>query len=93
MKWLLAALRIVSEFAGVFSPEMRNCIYRVRAARGLGPSWSVTYAADAGENVHIRFDRDPRTPNWQTLSVLVHKATGEITVKAKMTLKPVAHAS
>ena len=93
MKWLLAALRMGSEFAGVFTSEIRDCAERARVARGLGPSWSVTYAADAGDDVEIRFDHEPETENWRMIAVRVKKTTGEVTVTAKIALNPAAHAN
>jgi hypothetical protein len=83
MNWLLAPVRLGAKFARIFMRDVQQAVERTRVAEGLDASWSVTYAADDGKQVFIRFDRDPETPGWQMLAVRVNKATGTITVLAK----------
>ena len=83
MNWLLATMRIGAKFAHRFMRDVQQAIERTRVEEDLGPSWSVTYAADDGKDVLIRFDREPETPDWQVLAVRVNKVTGTITVLAK----------
>jgi hypothetical protein len=86
MKWLFAPVRIGAKFARMFMRDVQQAVERTRVAEDLGPSWSVTYAADDGKDVFIRFDREPETPDWQMLAVRVNKVTGTITVLAKTAL-------
>jgi hypothetical protein len=83
MNWLLAPMRIGAKFARMFMRDVQEAVERTRVAEDLDPSWSVTYAADDGKDILIRFDREPETPAWQMLAVRVNKATGTITVLAK----------
>lgn len=83
MNRLLAPVRIGAKFARMFMRNVQQAVERTRRAEALDPSWSVTYAADDGKDVFIRFDREPKTANWQMLSVRVNKATGVITVLSK----------
>jgi hypothetical protein len=86
MNWLLATMRIGAKFARTFMRDVQQAVERTRATEDLDPSWSVTYAADDGKDVFIRFDREPETPDWQAVAVRVNKATGTITVLAKSPL-------
>ena len=83
MKWLLAAMRLGAKFARMFMRDVQEAIDRVRVAQDLDPSWALTYAADDGKDVYIRFDREPDTPDWKILAVRVNKATGKIAVIAR----------
>ena len=83
MSWLLAAMRIGAKFARLFMHDVQQAVERTRVEEDLGPCWSLTYAADHGKDVLIRFDREPETPDWQMLAVRVSKVTGTITVLAK----------
>jgi hypothetical protein len=83
MNWLLAPMRIGAKFARMFMRDVQQAVERTRVTENLDSSWSVTYAADDGKDVLIRFDREPETPAWQMLAVRVNKATGTITVLGK----------
>ncbi|MBV8899469.1 MAG: hypothetical protein JOY92_05075 [Verrucomicrobia bacterium] len=86
MNWLLAPMWIGAKFARMFMRDVQQAVERTRVTENLDSSWSVTYAADDGIDVFIRFDREPETPDWQMLAVRVNKATGTITVLAKTAL-------
>jgi hypothetical protein len=88
VKWLLAAIRVGAKFAGLFMREVERCVDRTRIEHSLDASWSITYAADDGKDVYIRFDREPETRNWQMLAVRVDKATEKITVISKIASHP-----
>ena len=79
MTWLRTTIRILSEISseigGVFSRDVERCTEVARAARGLDPSWCVTEAADLGNVVWIRFEREQFTKAWQVLVVQVDKGT------------------
>ena len=87
MKCLLAMTRIGAKFARVFMRDVEQAVDRTRVAEDLGPSWTVTYAADDGKDVYIRFDRELETPGWEMIAVRVNKATGGITVIARTALQ------
>ena len=82
MKCLLATTRIGAKFARMFMRDVEQSVDRTRIAADLDSSWSVTYAADDGKDVYIRFDREPETPDWAMFAVRVNKATEKITVIA-----------
>jgi hypothetical protein len=86
MNWLLAPVRIGAKLARMCARSVQQAVERTRVAENLDASWSVTYAADHGKDVLIRFDREPETPDWQMLAVRVNKATGVITVLKKAAL-------
>ncbi|MBW0000240.1 MAG: hypothetical protein JO015_14155 [Verrucomicrobia bacterium] len=92
MKWLLAPVRIGANFARRFMRDVQQAVERTRGAEALDSSWSVTYAADHGRDVFIRFDRGPETLDWQRLAVRVNKATGTITVLARAAVPAGANA-
>ena len=92
MKCLLATTRIGAKFARVFMRDVEQAVDRTRVAEDLGPSWTVTYAADDGKDVYIRFDREPETPGWEMVAVRVNKATGGISVIARTALQRDANA-
>jgi hypothetical protein len=86
MNWLLAPVWIGAKLARMCARSVQPAVERTRVAENLDASWSVTYAADHGKDVLIRFDREPETPDWQMLAVRVNKATGVITVLKKAAL-------
>lgn len=85
MNWLLATLRISAKLAGRLVCDVQPFVDRTRVAYELDPLWSVTYAADHGKEVFIRFDREPDSPNGRMFAVQVNKATGAIRVLPKTT--------
>lgn len=78
---------ISAKFARMFMRDVQHAVERTRLAENLDSSWSLTYAADDGKDVFIRFDREPETPDWQMIAVRVDKATGTITVLAETALR------
>jgi hypothetical protein len=80
-------MRIGARFARMFLCDVDRFVEQARVANHLDPSWSVTYAADDGKDVSIRFDREPETLDWQMLAVRVNKTTGKITVLAQTALR------
>ena len=87
MNWLLAPIRIGAKFARIFMRDVQQAVERTRVAEHLDSSWSVTYAADDGKDVLIRFDREQETPEWQIIVVRVNKAAGSVTVLSKTALR------
>jgi hypothetical protein len=67
--------------------DVEHAVERMRVAEDLDPSWSVTFAADDGKDVYIRFDRKPESPDWEVLAMRANKATGRITVIARTALQ------